>query len=285
MLVSEIINIGSNKLKDKNINSHLLDSELLLSKVLQLSREKILTNYNNFVKKDDINKFNILLKRRLKYEPMAYIFQKKEFFSKDFLVNNSTLIPRPETELLIEKIIENYKKKDIYILDIGTGSGFIILTLLNEMKKSKGIGIDISKKALDVAKMNARILKINKRLKFYKRSFNQIFGHKFDLIVSNPPYICTYDIKNLSNDIKNYEPRIALNGGNDGLDVIKKIIYKSTNILKRKGILALEIGYGQYRKISQILKLHGFKDKFLVKDYQNNIRCILATLENWFDKN
>ena len=280
MLVSEIINIGSNKLKDKNINSHLLDSELLLSKVLQLSREKILTNYNNFVKKDDINKFNILLKRRLKYEPMAYIFQKKEFFSKDFLVNNSTLIPRPETELLIEKIIENYKKKDIYILDIGTGSGCIILTLLNEMKKSKGIGIDISKKALDVAKMNARILKINKRLKFYKRSFNQIFGHKFDLIVSNPPYICTYDIKNLSKDIKNYEPRIALNGGNDGLDVIKKIIYKSTNILKRKGILALEIGYGQYRKISQILKLHGFKDKFLVKDYQNNIRCILATLEN-----
>ena len=122
-------------------------------------------------------------------------------------------------------------------------------------------------------------IKINKRLKFYKRSFNQIFGHKFDLVVSNPPYICTHDIKNLSNDIKNYEPRIALNGGNDGLDVIKKIIYKSTNILKKKGILALEIGYGQYRKISQILKLHGFKDKFLVKDYHNNIRCILATLE------
>jgi release factor glutamine methyltransferase len=258
----------------------LLDSELLLSNVLKKSREQLLISYERGVSKNHQNLFDKLLQRRIKKEPVAYIFKKKEFWSKEFLVNKNTLIPRPETELLIDKIVKNFKyKKNINILDVGTGSGCIILTLVDEIKKSRGIGIDISKKAITIASKNLKRFKLKEKVRLFNRSIDQIYGYKFDLVVSNPPYICSHEINNLSEDVKQYEPRIALDGGNDGLDVVKKVIYKSTNILKRKGMLALEIGHGQYKKVSQILKLKGFKNKFLVKDYQNNIRCILTTLE------
>ena len=258
----------------------MLDSELLLSSALGKSREQILSSYTLSVSKNAVLNFNKLIQRRVKNEPIAYIFNKKEFWSKNFLVNNNTLIPRPETEILVEKIIHYFRDKEISILDIGTGSGCILLTLLDQIKKSRGWGIDISKKAIQVAIKNSKKFKKNNRLKFVNRSLENIFGYKFDLIVSNPPYISTHQLKNLSQDIKGYEPRIALDGGNDGLDVIKKVIYKSRNILKRKGILALEIGNGQFKKVSQILKLQGFRNKFLIKDYQNNIRCVLTILEN-----
>ena len=224
--------------------------------------------------------FNKLIARRVKKEPIAYIFEKKEFWSLDFIVNKDTLIPRPETELLIECVVKYYKNKKIFILDIGTGSGCIILSILKELKKSKGIGIDVSKKAIKVAAKNAKNLGLQTRSKFIKRNLNEFNSYMFDLIVSNPPYICSHELKNLSEDIKKYEPRLALDGGNDGLDVVKKIIYKSKSILKRKGMLALEIGYGQFKKVSPILKFNGFKIKFLIKDYHNNIRCILAVLEH-----
>ena len=280
MLVSELIYKGSRFLKKNNIPSYMLDVELILSNSLNMSREKLLLSDDFKVKDKIILNFNKLIARRIKKEPIAYIFKKKEFWSHDFLVDKNTLIPRPETELLIESLVKIYKNKNVFILDIGTGSGCIILSILNELKKSQGIGIDISKKAIEVAEKNALNFNVRGRIKFLKRSLGTFNGYNFDLIVSNPPYICSHEIKNLSDDIKKYEPRLALDGGNDGLDVIKKIIYKSKSILKRKGLLALEIGYGQYRKVSQILKLHGFKDRILIKDYQNNIRCIMATLEH-----
>ena len=280
MIVQELISLGSKTLKQNQVPTYILDSELILSNILNKSREKIITSYDCEVSRETIFKFNELLKRRIKNEPMAYICKKKEFWSKSFLVNSNTLIPRPETELLVEKIVNYFKNKELFVLDIGTGSGCILLSILGEIKKSNGIGVDISRKAIKVALKNSKLHGLQSRCKFYSRSLNDIFGYKFNLIVSNPPYIETHEIKNLSNDIKKYEPRIALDGGNDGLDVIRKIIYKSTSILKRKGILALEIGNGQFKKVSQILKLHGFKNRFLIKDYQNNIRCILSILEN-----
>ena len=168
------------------------------------------------------------------------------------------------------------KKKKLSILDVGTGSGCIILSLLNNLKNSNGIGVDISKNAISIAKINASKLKMLDRVKFLNRSIENLTSKKFDLIVSNPPYIKKNDIKHLTDDIKRFEPRMALDGGNDGLDLIKKVIYKSKNILKTKGMLALEIGNGQVKNVSKILLDNNFRIKQLIKDYKDNVRCVFA---------
>ena len=280
MQILELINSASKLLKDNNIQSNKLDSELLLSKVLKKRREELLLKLDESVSKHSITQFEKLIYRRSLKEPIAYILKHKEFWSKNFLVNNNTLIPRPETELMVEKIQKIFKNKDPFILDVGTGSGCILLSLLSEFKNSKGIGIDISKQAIQIAIKNSKQQKLTQRAKFYRKSLSQFYGHKFDLIVSNPPYIRTIDLKNLDDDIKKFEPKIALDGGNDGLDVIKKVIYKSKYILKFRGMLSLEIGNGQYKKVSKILKENNFRINYLVQDYRKNVRCILSTLEN-----
>jgi release factor glutamine methyltransferase len=276
MKALDIIKLGSEKLREKKIKSHIIDSELLLAKVLDKSREEILINLDQNVEKNNSLKFKKYLKRRSKNEPIAYILGEKEFWSKKFKVTKDTLIPRPETELLVDKLLDIYKNKKISILDIGTGSGCIILSLLNSLKKSTGTGIDISQKAILIAKKNALKYNLQSRVKLINKSYENIFNTKFDLIVSNPPYIKRKDLKNLSEDIKRYEPRIALDGGNDGLDLIKKVIYKSKNILKIKGTLALEIGNEQIKKVSKILFDNKFRIQNVIKDYKNNIRCIIA---------
>ena len=276
MNVLELINIGSDLLKEKKIPSHILDSELLLSKVLKKPREEVLINLEEKIKKKDVLRYRNYLKRRLKSEPIAYILEEKEFWSKKFQVNRNTLIPRPETELLVDKLIKMFKNKTISILDIGTGTGCIIISLLDNLIYSKGIGIDVSNKSIIIARKNGDQFQLDSRLKFLNKSFESVHNRKFDLIVSNPPYIDRKDLKNLSDDTKRYEPRIALDGGNDGLDVIKKIIYKSKNILKINGTLALEVGNGQFKKVSKILFDNNFRIKHVIKDFKNNIRCLIA---------
>ncbi len=276
MKVFEIIKIGSNVLKERKIRSHILDSEILLSKTLNQSREETLINLDKIINKNKILEFKKFIKRRSEYEPIAYILEEKEFWSKNYSVNKNTLIPRPETELLVDKLLKIYKGKKISILDIGTGSGCILLSLLSFLKDSNGLGVDISKNAILIAKKNSLKHNLFSRVKFLNKSLEGVFGKMFDLIVSNPPYIETSNLKNLSNDIKRFEPRIALDGGNDGLDLIKKVIYKSKNILKIKGILALEIGNKQINKVSKILIDNKFRIKHVIKDYKNNVRCVLA---------
>ena len=181
---------------------------------------------------------------------------------------------------MIEYIVEMFKKKSISILDIGTGSGCILLSLLSELKSSKGLGIDISAKALVVAKKNAKKLKLVSKLKFLNKSIDNLQNCKFDLVVSNPPYIETKSLRSLDDDIKKFEPIMALDGGNDGLDVIKKVIYKSRCILKCNGMLALEIGNEQYKKVSKILKNNNFIIVKYIKDYKNNIRSLISKLND-----
>ncbi len=277
MNILELINQGANELKFKKIISYKLDSEILLSKVLKKKREEILINLDKQVQFDKILEFNELIKRRSLKEPIAYILKEKEFWSKKFEVDRGVLIPRPETELMVEKLTQIFKNKQITFLDIGTGSGCILISLVSELKKSLGIGIDISKKALSTTKKNALNHNVYERIKLYNMSLNDLHNQKFDLIVSNPPYIKSKSLKNLEDDIKKYEPLIALNGGNDGLDVIKKVIYKARVILKINGTLALEIGNEQLNKVSKILKSNGFKISFRINDYKDNCRCLIST--------
>ena len=273
----ELINIGTKELKQKKIESSRLDSELLLAKILNKKREELLINLEQEISSNHLLCYKNLIHRRSLNEPIAYITKEKEFWSKKFLVDKNTLIPRPETELMVEKLVKIFKEKSISILDIGTGSGCILISLLSELKNSKGVGIDISKKALETAKKNSEKHKMKNNIKFFRKSFDSKFNQKFDLIVSNPPYIKSDDIKKLTDDIKRYEPRIALDGGNDGLDLIKKIIYKAEYILKVEGMLALEIGNEQLKKVSAILTKKNFKIEQTIKDYKDNVRCIIST--------
>ena len=276
MKALEAIKIGTKLLKEKNIPTYILDTELILSKSLNKSKEELLINLEQNINKKRLTDFNEYLIRRSKKEPIAYLLEEKEFWSKKFFVNKGTLIPRPETELLVEKIVNIFNKKRITILDIGTGTGCIIISLLSELKNSAGTAVDISTKAIEVAKKNARKLKLSDRIKFLNKTFENLCEKKFDLIVSNPPYIKRSDIKNLSEDIKKFEPRMALDGGIDGLDLIKKVIYKSKKILKINGMLALEIGNEQIKRVSKILIDNKFRIKCVIKDYKNNVRCVFA---------
>ena len=203
--------------------------------------------------------------------------KKKEFWNKLFYVTKDTLIPRPETELMIDQILKKYKnKKNISILDMGTGSGCIIISLLSELSNSVGVGIDISHRALEIAKKNAINHCVNTKIKFLNISLSRYSNKKHDLIVSNPPYISRREFQCLSEDIKKFEPRIALDGGNDGLDLIKKVIYKTNEILKINGTLALEIGNKQFKKVSKILFNNNFKIESRINDIGDNTRCIIA---------
>jgi release factor glutamine methyltransferase len=277
MKTTQLLDFGSNILRSKKIVSHRIDSEVILSYILKISREKLLIKEDKICN-ENITKFRSLISRRLKQEPVAYIIERKEFRSEDFFVDKKSLIPRPETELLIDPIVKIFKNKNLFFLDIGVGSGCIIFSILKELNHSKGIGIDICKKAVLNAKINLNRFNLKNRVKLLNKSIDQVLNKKFDLVVSNPPYIVKREMNRLANDIRRFEPKVALDGGNDGLDVIKKVIYKSKEALKLKGVLALEIGKGQYFSVARVLKENNFRQIGIVKDYQNNIRCIFSTL-------
>ena len=274
----ELINYGSNELRKAGISSSSLDSEIILSKILKEKREKILINLKQEIDQIKVSKFKKLVKRRSFKEPIAYIFKEKEFWNKLFEVSKDTLVPRPETELMVESLVKIYKGKKIRILDVGTGSGCILIGLLTELKQSNGIGIDISNKAISIAKKNANKHLPNKNVKFFVNKIEAINQGIFDVVVSNPPYIKSSLLVNLDKGIKSYEPKIALDGGNDGLDVIKKVIYKAIEILKISGMLALEIGNEQQFEVSKILTKKNFRIEHIIKDYRENTRCLISRL-------
>ncbi len=277
MIVEEIVKQASNRLKKENINSHQLDSELILSHIMDVSREFLILNSQLKIKKNTLKKYNFAILRRIKREPIAYITGKKEFWSENFLVNENTLVPRPETELMIYRVLKFFKNRTINVLDIGTGSGCVLLSILKNLNFSRGTGIDISSKAIKVATTNAKNLNLSNRTHFKICDIKNYNIGKYDLIISNPPYIPSKDIKNLSKDIINHEPKSALDGGIDGLDLIKKVIYKSNHLLKRNGLLVIEIGFNQYRKVADILKRNKFREISKEFDYNSNVRCIIST--------
>ena len=277
MNLENTIKKASLLLKSQNILSHELDAQIILSEIMGIKRESLITNNEINISEKILEKYDIAIKRRIKKEPVAYIIGEKEFWSQNFRVNYSTLVPRPESELLIYKLVSYFKNKRINILEIGTGSGCILLSLLKELRLSRGIGIDISSKAVKTAEINSNKLNLFCRSKFKVVDMDNFNIGRYDLIVSNPPYIALKDIKNLSKEILNYEPLIALKGGFDGLDLIKKVIYNSKYLLKTNGLLGIEIGTNQYLKVLNILKKNGFREADREYDYIHNVSCIIST--------
>ena len=281
MNYQKLLNEGTNFLKTGNIVKPEFDCELLLSRALNKKREEILINLRNKINKKQLDKFIFYLSRRKKREPVAYILGYKYFWKFKFFVNKSVLVPRPETEIIVEQalkyISDNKSKK---ILDIGTGSGCIIISILKERAKCSATAIDISNKALKVAKINAKMHHLENKIKFINIDVDKFNTNKYDLILSNPPYINDIDLSRLDDDIKIYEPKEALSGGLNGYKEIKKIIEKSSKILKINGKLIFEIGDTQKEYTKKLLKNNGMYINKIIKDLSGKDRCIVSTKLN-----
>ena len=278
MKYQEILNEGSKILKLNGIKSYNLDSEILLSSTLKLDRSQLLLNLDKKIENQEKFFFLNFIERRSKNEPIAYITGYKEFWKSKFKVNKNVLIPRPDTETVIEQVLNeldiNSSKK---ILDIGTGSGCIIISILSERKRCFGVGVDISKNAVKLAKYNAKIQHIGNRIKFLNSDIDNFYLDKYDLIISNPPYIKHHKINGLEQDIKNHEPRVALDGGIDGYNKIRLIIEKSSTLIKKRGKLFLELGINQTIETLKILNTNGFYKTKVIKDLASKNRCIIST--------
>ena len=269
---------GANILKNKSINSAKLDSEILLASAIDKDRKYLILNNDQIIKEKNLKHFQKLINKRSFGEPIAYLTNEKFFWNYKFFVTKDTLIPRPDTELIVEQILKLTKSKTkMKILDIGVGSGCVLLTILKERKNFYGVGVDISKKCLNISKINAKNLEVSSRVNFFKSDVDKFDLGKYDLIVSNPPYIKKFDLKYLEKDVVNFEPKLALDGGLDGLSEIRKVIKKSSELIKKNGKFILEIGFDQKNKVINLLKDKGFYINSISKDLAKNDRCIVST--------
>ena len=277
MNILEAIKKGDKILKKEGIKSYKLDSEILMSHVTQKSRVDIILNLNTNLSNKDIILFENLIKQRSKRKPIAYLIGKKEFWKYEFNITKDVLIPRPDTEIIIDQTLKLTKNKSgLKILDIGIGSGCILLSILKERKNFYGTGIDICKKTLNICKVNLNKLGLFNRVKLFKSDIDNFNHGKYDLIISNPPYIKKFDLKCLERDVYDYEPKLALNGGLDGLKYTKKLIVNSSKFIKKNGILVLEISFDQTEKVKKILRENGYYIKDVVRDLAKNYRCIIS---------
>ena len=277
MDIQTLLNRASKILGNSSSASSKLDSEILLSKVLKKNRKYLILNSKEELKKKNIQSFKLLVKRRKRGEPIAYLIKEKEFWRQSFYINSDVLIPRPDTELLVEETLKlsNIHSK-LNILDIGTGSGCILLSILKERRNFIGTGIDICKKAINVARFNATKHQLINRVKFYNSDVDKFLIGKYDIILSNPPYIKQKDFRYLERDVVGFEPKLALDGGKDGLSRITKVISKASELIKNNGKLILEIGFDQKKETLDILKNNNFYINKVFKDYGKNDRCIIS---------
>ena len=276
MNLLKALNKGYDILKSNNINSYKIDAELLLSESLNVSKEKLILNLNDVINSDDYKAYLSKLKRRLNKEPVAYILKKKEFWKNEFYINKNVLIPRPETEHLVEETLriipENKNKK---LLEIGIGSGCLMISILKDRKSCYGIGIDTCKKAVKTAIINANLHQIKNRIKIFKTDVDNFNTGKYDLIISNPPYIDKHQLKYLG--VSEFEPLKALDGGINGTEILMKVINKASQLLKINGKLIIEIGNNQKYKMIEFLKKNNYFINKVVKDLSNIERCIICT--------
>ena len=278
MNIQKAIKVANQKLKKNDIFSYKLDSEILISNVLKQKRDYVILNSNKNLSASEIANFKKLINERSKGKPISYLTGKKEFWKYEFEIAEGVLIPRPDTEIIIEQVLKFSKNKSkLNILEVGIGSGCILLSILKEKKDFYGIGIDISKKCVDMSRINSKKLDVYERVKFFKTDVDNFNRGKYDLIISNPPYIKKLDLKYLEKDIINFEPKIALDGGLEGISEIRKVINKSSELIKIGGKLILEIAFDQKKEVLKLLKNKGFYINKVLKDLAKNDRCIIST--------
>lgn len=276
MRLLELYKDSTKKLEQEGILTSKLDVKILLSFLLDIDSKELIMYFNQHIDRKFINNFEQLLKRRLNREPIANIVNKKSFWSYDFFVNENVLTPRNDSEILIEAVLSNYNnmQEELKILDLGTGSGCLILSLLKMYKNATGLAIDISDKALQVAKQNAKNLKVE-NIKFLKNNWNDNIEDKFDIIISNPPYIPTKEIKELEPEVNKFNPLLALDGGEDGLNCYRYLAKSLDKNLKENTKIFLEIGKNQEKDIEKIFNENGYKLLKMYKDLAeiNRILC------------
>mgnify|MGYP001330720180 FL=1 len=278
MNIESAIKKACKELKKNKISSALLDSELLLSKVIKKDREFILLNLDKKLEQSDQKSFKDLIIKRSKGKPLAYLTGVKSFWNYDFKVNDKVLIPRPDSEIIIEQVLDIYKNKNnLNFLEVGIGSGCISLSILKEKKSFLATGIDLSQDCIKISRLNANKLGVENRIKLLKSDVDNLIFRKYDLVVSNPPYIKKFDLNKLDREVKNYEPNLALDGGLEGLSVIRKVIKKTSELIKIGGKLILEIGYDQREPVKKMLINNNFYINRVLKDLAKNDRCIIST--------
>ena len=281
MNVIQALSMGNDFLKSNSIKSYIIDSEILLSEVLKIERKDIILNQTTELTSKNIDEYKTLLSKRSKQEPIVYLTNKKEFWRHEFVINKNVLIPRPETEFIVGECLKLTKNKsNLRLLDIGIGSGCILLSILSERENFKGIGIDINKKAIENSMLNAKKLLLDKRVKFIKSDIDNFNNGKYDVIVTNPPYINYIEYNNLDGCVKNYEPSSALRGGVDGLKIINKVIKKSAVLIKKQGKLIIEFAYNQKLGVEKILRANDFFINKVIKDFSGHDRVIVSTKKN-----
>ena len=275
--VEEVFLSGIQKLNAAQVENPNLDAKIIFKHILSVDNEQFELCKKNEISSKITKSYFELIDRRIKREPIAYITNKQSFWNDEFKVTKDTLIPRPETELILESVISYFpdKKIDLNIADLGTGSGCIIISLLQEYINASGIGIDISKEAIKIANENKKLLKNHERLKLLDEDYAEYNLNGFDIIVSNPPYI-SQDSLDIQKDVYDYEPHLALFSKNNGIEAYNKIISNLASRIDKNFFLFLEIGLGQASEVTKLLKNNGFTEILTKADLANIPRCVIA---------
>lgn len=274
----ELLEHGKNQLKQGKIQEYQLDAWLLLEHVFQVSKTWYFVHETEIVDVEKAEQYEALIQRRKNHVPLQQITEEGYFYGMKFYVNQHVLIPRQDTEILVEEVLKlcgslwKQEENHLQILDLCTGSGCILLSLLANLKQAEGTGVDLSLEALEVAKRNARELEIPAKW-LHSDLFEQV-DRSYDVIVSNPPYIRTFVIEDLMEEVRLHEPRMALDGKEDGLYFYRKIIREAEGYLKPGGILAFEIGYDQGEAVSGLMKNQGYEQIQVVQDLAGLDRCV-----------
>lgn len=279
MFLKDAFREGIEKLKLSNIDAPVITAGAIICSILGCDRTFLYTHDNYLLSKDEYDRYCDALKRRINGEPLQYITGCQEFMSLNFTVGPEVLIPRQDTEILVEYVIEFVgEKENVSILDIGTGSGCIAISFAHYIKGSRVMGVDISKEALKIARKNAQSCGVEDRIDFIESNlFEKVPIQKFDVIVSNPPYIPNKVIDTLDRQVKDFEPKIALDGGQDGLDFYRRIVKESEDYLKPKGLLAFEVGFDQAQEVKKIMEA-SYEDIKVIKDLAGIERVVTGIL-------